>query len=117
MQASDLRVRCSKVLSWSADQVPYVSEEERILTFTARLSAFTGFILLPFHVSQCGIYFIWHPRPGYPDQEISEPDAQGRVAYKIHMTTAASQLPSRQTDAQRAAELIYRSVIKKHGNP
>jgi hypothetical protein len=56
MQASDLRVRCSKVLSWSADQVPYVSEEERILTFTARLSAFTGFILLPFHVSQCGIY-------------------------------------------------------------
>ena len=33
--------------------------------------------------------FIWHPRPGYPDQEISEPDAQGRVAYKIHMTTAA----------------------------
>jgi hypothetical protein len=61
--------------------------------------------------------FIWHPRPGYPDQEISEPDAQGRVAYKIHMTTAASQLPSRQTDAQRAAELIYRSVIKKHGNP
>jgi hypothetical protein len=61
--------------------------------------------------------FIWHPRPGYPDQEISEPDAQGRVAYKIHMTTAASQLPSRQTDAQRAAELIYRSVIKKYGNP
>jgi hypothetical protein len=61
--------------------------------------------------------FIWHPRQGYPDQEISEPDAQGRVAYKIHMTTAASQLPSRQTDAQRAAELIYRSVIKKYGNP
>ena len=30
--------------------------------------------------------FIWHPRPGYPNQEISEPDAQGRVAYKIHMT-------------------------------
>jgi len=61
--------------------------------------------------------FIWHPRPGYPDQEISEPDAQGRVAYKIHMTTAASQLPSRETDARRAAELIYRSVIKKYGNP
>ncbi len=60
---------------------------------------------------------IWHPRPGYPDQEISEPDAQGRVAYKIHMTTTASQLPSRETDAQRAAELIYRSVIKKYGNP
>jgi hypothetical protein len=56
------------------------------------------------------------PAPGYPDQEISEPDAQGRVAYKIHMTTAAFQLPSRQTDAQRAAELIYRSVIKKYGN-
>ena len=61
--------------------------------------------------------FIWHKRPGYPDQEISEPDAQGRVAYKIHMTTAASQLPSRETDAQRAAKLIYRSVIKKYGNP
>jgi hypothetical protein len=61
--------------------------------------------------------FIWHPRPGYPDQEISEPDALGRVAYKIHMTTAASQLPSRQTDAQRAAKLIYGSVIKKYGNP
>ena len=61
--------------------------------------------------------FIWHPRPGYPDQEISEPDAQGRVAYKIHMTTAASQLPSRETQAQRAAKLIYRSVIKKYGNP
>ena len=61
--------------------------------------------------------FIWHPRPGYPDQEISEPDAQGRVAYKIHMTTAAPQLPSRETNAQRAAELIYRSAIKKYGNP
>jgi hypothetical protein len=61
--------------------------------------------------------FIWHPRPGYPDQEISEPDAQGRVAYKIHMTTAATQLPSHETDARCAAELIYRSVIKKHGNP
>ena len=61
--------------------------------------------------------FIWHPRPGYPDQEISEPDAQGRVAYKIHMTTAASKLPSRQTDAQRAAKLIYGSVIKKYRNP
>jgi hypothetical protein len=60
---------------------------------------------------------IWHPRPGYPNQEISEPDAQGRVRYKIHMTTAAAQLPSRQTDAQRAAELIYGSVIKKYGNP
>ena len=61
--------------------------------------------------------FIWHKRPGYPDQEISEPDAQGRVAYKIHMTTASSQLPSRETDAQRAAKLIYHSVIKKYGNP
>ena len=60
---------------------------------------------------------IWHPRPGYPDQEMSEPDDEGRVMYKIHMTTAASQLPSRQTDAQRSAELIYRSVIKKYGNP
>jgi hypothetical protein len=60
---------------------------------------------------------IWHPHPGYPNQEMSEPDAAGRVMYKIHMTTAASQLPSRQTDAQRAAELIYRSVIKKCGNP
>jgi hypothetical protein len=60
---------------------------------------------------------IWHPRPGYPDQEISEPDAQGRVQYKIHMTTPASQLPPRKTDAQRAADLIYRSVIKKYGNP
>jgi hypothetical protein len=60
---------------------------------------------------------IWHPHPGYPNQEMSEPDAQGRVMYKIHMTTAASQLPSRQTDAQHAAELIYRSVIKKYGNP
>jgi hypothetical protein len=45
---------------------------------------------------------IWHPHPGYPNQEMSEPDAQGRVRYKIHMTTAASQLPSRETDAQRA---------------
>ncbi len=60
---------------------------------------------------------IWHPRPGYPDQEISEPDAQGRVQYKIHMTTPAAQLPSRETDAQRAAKLIYGSVIKKYGNP
>ena len=60
---------------------------------------------------------IWHPRPGYPDQEISEPDAQGRVQYKIHMTAAASQPPSRKTDAQRAAKLIYGSVIKKYGNP
>ena len=60
---------------------------------------------------------IWHPHPGYPNQEMSEPDAQGRVHYKIHMTTAASQLPSRETGAQRAAELIYRSVIKKYGNP
>jgi hypothetical protein len=60
---------------------------------------------------------IWHPHPGYPNQEMSEPDAQGRVMYKIHMTTAASQVPSRQTDAQRAAKLIYRSVIKKYGNP
>jgi hypothetical protein len=60
---------------------------------------------------------IWHPRPGYPDQEISEPDAQGRVFYKIHMTTPAAQRPSRETDAQRAAKLIYRSVIKQHGNP
>jgi hypothetical protein len=60
---------------------------------------------------------IWHPHPGYPNQEVSEPDAQGRVRYKIHMTTAPSQLPSRETDARRAAELIYRSVIKKYGNP
>ena len=30
---------------------------------------------------------IWHPHPGYPNQERSEPDAQGRVFYKIHMTT------------------------------
>jgi hypothetical protein len=60
---------------------------------------------------------IWHPHPGYPNQEMSEPDAQGRVRYKIHMTTAAAQVPSRETDAQRAAELIYRSVIKKYGNP
>jgi hypothetical protein len=60
---------------------------------------------------------IWHPHPGYPNQERSEPDAQGRVFYKIHMTTAASQLPSRETDAQRAAKLIYGSVIKKYGNP
>ena len=60
---------------------------------------------------------IWHPHPGYPNQERSEPDAQGRVFYKIHMTTAAAQLPSRQTDAQRAAKLIYGSVIKKYGKP
>jgi hypothetical protein len=60
---------------------------------------------------------IWHPHPGYPNQEMSEPDAQGRVRYKIHMTTAASQLPARETDAQRAAKLIYGSVIKKYGNP
>ena len=60
---------------------------------------------------------IWHPHPGYPNQEMSEPDAQGRVRYKIHMTTAAAQLPSRETDAQRAAKLIYGSVIKKYGNP
>jgi hypothetical protein len=60
--------------------------------------------------------FVWHPRPGYPDQEISEPNAEGLVAYKIHITPAASQLPWRETDARRAAELIYRSVIKKYGN-
>jgi hypothetical protein len=48
---------------------------------------------------------------------MSEPDAQGRVMYKIHITPAAPQLPSRETDARRAAELIYRSVIKKYGNP
>ena len=48
---------------------------------------------------------------------MSEPDAQGRVFYKIHMTTPASQLPPRETDAQRAAKLIYGSVIKKYGNP
>jgi len=60
---------------------------------------------------------IWHPHPGYPNQEMSEPDAQGRVRYKIHMTTTTSQVPSRETDARRAAELIYRSVIKKYGNP
>ena len=60
---------------------------------------------------------IWHPHPGYPNQERSEPDAQGRVCYKIHMTTTAAQLPSRETDAQRAAKLIYGSVIKKYGNP
>jgi hypothetical protein len=60
---------------------------------------------------------IWHPHPGCPNQERSEPDAQGRVFYKIHMTTPASQLPSRETDAQRAAKLIYRSVIKNYGNP
>jgi hypothetical protein len=48
---------------------------------------------------------------------MSEPDAQGRVRYKIHMTTAATQLPSHETDARRAAKLIYRSVIKKYGNP
>jgi hypothetical protein len=60
---------------------------------------------------------IWHPHPGYPNQERSEPDAQGRVFYKIHMTTPPAQLPSRETDAQRAAKLIYGSVIKKYGNP
>jgi hypothetical protein len=60
---------------------------------------------------------IWHPHPGYPNQERSEPDAQGRVFYKIHMTTTAAQIPSRETDAQRAAKLIYGSVIKKYGNP
>jgi hypothetical protein len=60
---------------------------------------------------------IWHPHPGYPNQERSEPDAQGRVSYKIHMTTTAAQLPARETDAQRAAKLIYGSVIKKYGNP
>jgi hypothetical protein len=60
---------------------------------------------------------IWHPHPGYPNQERSEPDAQGRVFYKIHMTTTAAQLPSRETDAQRAAKLIYGSAIKKYGNP
>ena len=60
---------------------------------------------------------IWHPHPGYPNQEMSEPDSQGRVMYKIHMTTTAPQPPSRETDAQRSAELIYRSVIKKYGNP
>ena len=60
---------------------------------------------------------IWHPHPGYTNQERSEPDAQGRIQYKIHMTTAAAQLPSRETDAQRAAKLIYGSVIKKYGNP
>ncbi len=30
---------------------------------------------------------------------------------------AASQLPPRETDAQRAAKLIYGSAIKTHGNP
>ena len=49
--------------------------------------------------------------------KIRRSDAQGHVVYKIHMTTAASQLPSRETDAQRAAKLIYGSVIKNHGNP
>ncbi len=37
--------------------------------------------------------------------------------YKIHMTTAAPQLPPRETDAQRAAKLIDRSVIKKSRQP
>jgi len=60
---------------------------------------------------------IWHPHPGYPNQERSEPDAQGRVFYKIHMTTTAALLRSSETDAQRAAKLIYGSVIKKYGNP
>ena len=39
---------------------------------------------------------IWHPHPGYPNQERSEPDAQGRVFYKIHMndrSCAASVAP------------------------
>jgi hypothetical protein len=48
---------------------------------------------------------------------MSEPDAEGRVRYKIHITPVASQLPSRETDARRAAELNYRSVIKEYGNP
>jgi len=60
---------------------------------------------------------IWHKRPGYPNQEVSEPDAQGRICYKISMTPVASQLPSPETDARRAAELIYRSAIKKYGKP
>ena len=56
-------------------------------------------------------------RSGHPNQEISEPDAEGRVAYKIHITSAPLPLPSRETEARRSAELIYRSVIKKYGNP
>jgi hypothetical protein len=60
---------------------------------------------------------IWHKRPGYPNQEVSEPDAQGRICYKISMTPVASQLPAPETDARRAAELIYRSAIKKYGKP
>ena len=60
---------------------------------------------------------IWHKRPGYPNQEVSEPDAQGRICYKSIMTPVASQLPPPEADARRAAELIYRSAIKKYGNP
>jgi hypothetical protein len=60
---------------------------------------------------------IWHKRPGYPNREVSEPDAQGRICYKISMTPVASQLPPPETDARRAAELIYCSAIKKYGKP
>jgi len=60
---------------------------------------------------------IWHKRLGYPNQEVSEPDAQGLVLHKIIMTPVASQLPPPETDARRAAELIYRSAIKKYGKP
>jgi len=60
---------------------------------------------------------IWHKVPGNPHQEVSEPDAQGRVLHKIIITPVASQLPPPETDARRAAELIYRSAIKKYGKP
>jgi hypothetical protein len=52
------------------------------------------------------------PQPAAP----SKP-APDRVMYKIHITPGASPLPPSETDAQRAADLIYRSVIKKYGNP
>jgi hypothetical protein len=50
----------------------------------------------------------------HPEREAIEEEF---VHWRAPWKPAASQLPSRQTDAQRAAELIYRSVIKKHGNP
>jgi hypothetical protein len=52
------------------------------------------------------------PQPAAPPKP-----APDRVMHKIHITPSASPLPPRETDAQRAADLIYRSVIKKYGNP
>ena len=42
--------------------------------------------------------------------------AHNDLVQNLYDDCSPAQLPSRETDAQRAAELIYCSVIKKHGN-